>query len=106
MELLGMTTQARSHLPDHGIPDEFETASLEAALTEPVADAFRLLDHRTRERAISGPLPRAGHYLAVEGGGETRYVRLDANVTHIGRGIASDVRLEDQRVSRNHAVVV
>ena len=29
-----------------------------------------------------------------------------ANATHIGRGLSSDVRIEEQRVSRSHAILV
>ena len=38
--------------------------------------------------------------------GIERLVPLDAKVTHIGRGLASDVRIEEQRVSRTHAIIV
>jgi pSer/pThr/pTyr-binding forkhead associated (FHA) protein len=33
-------------------------------------------------------------------------VPIDAKVTHIGRGLNSDVRIEEQRVSRSHAILV
>jgi hypothetical protein len=101
-----MTTQAPSHLTNQGVAQELDTAALEAPLTEAAADALSLLDHRTRERAVPGPLLRPGHYLGIEGTVGTMFVRLDSNITHIGRGMASDVRLEDQRISRNHAIVV
>ena len=31
---------------------------------------------------------------------------IDSNVTHIGRGLTADVRIEEQRVSRSHAILV
>ena len=31
---------------------------------------------------------------------------LDEKVIHIGRGLTSDVRIEEQRVSRSHAILV
>ena len=51
-----------------------------------------------------GPAP--GRYLAVEDGEVTRLVALHQAVTHVGRGFSADLRLEDQSVSRRHAVVV
>jgi pSer/pThr/pTyr-binding forkhead associated (FHA) protein len=95
-----MTTQT-AHPDLEAVTDSLEARVLDAAL-----DALPLLDHRTRDRAIAGPPLRAGHYLAVEGGEATMFVRLDANITHIGRGIAAHIRLEDPRVSRTHAIIV
>jgi pSer/pThr/pTyr-binding forkhead associated (FHA) protein len=46
-----------------------------------------------------------GRYLAVEAGGERRMVFLAPGATHIGRSWAADVVLEDQAVSRRHAIV-
>jgi pSer/pThr/pTyr-binding forkhead associated (FHA) protein len=60
------------------------------ATTEPLGPATRLAP---------------GRYLAVEAGGEQRMVRLEAGATHIGRSWAADVVLEDQAVSRRHAIV-
>jgi pSer/pThr/pTyr-binding forkhead associated (FHA) protein len=31
---------------------------------------------------------------------------LDRKVVHIGRGLTSDLRIEEQRVSRSHAILV
>jgi pSer/pThr/pTyr-binding forkhead associated (FHA) protein len=44
--------------------------------------------------------------VAVQDGGETRLIPLEARITHIGRGLSADLRLEDQRVSRSHAIIV
>jgi pSer/pThr/pTyr-binding forkhead associated (FHA) protein len=60
--------------------------------------------------ATTEPLPLAprlapGRYLAVEAGGEQRMVFLAAGTTHIGRSWAADIVLEDQAVSRRHAIV-
>jgi pSer/pThr/pTyr-binding forkhead associated (FHA) protein len=54
-----------------------------------------------------GPAPRLapGRYLAVEAGGERRMVFLAPGATHIGRSWAADIVLEDQAVSRRHAIV-
>jgi hypothetical protein len=85
---------------------EQETAPLIATDSEPIADSLPLLDHRTRSRAIPTQLAPRGHYLAFKQGEEERLVPLEANITHIGRGIGADVRIEDQRVSRSHAIIV
>ena len=31
---------------------------------------------------------------------------IESNVTHIGRGLTAHVRIEEQRVSRSHAILV
>ena len=55
--------------------------------------------------ALAVEPPGPGRYLAYEDGGATRLVALDKAVTHLGRGFSVDVRLEDQSVSRRHAVI-
>ena len=45
-------------------------------------------------------------YLEIETGGDRRLVPLPGEVTHLGRGLSADVRLDDATVSRKHAVVV
>ena len=45
-------------------------------------------------------------YLHIETGDERRAIPLDGEVTHIGRGLSADVRLDDATVSRKHAVIV
>jgi pSer/pThr/pTyr-binding forkhead associated (FHA) protein len=83
------------------------TAQLEATSVDPILDAFRLLDQRTRTRANSSlsQAPR-GHYLEVEDGDRQRYVPLDRTITHIGRGFTADLRLEQSHVSVSHAILV
>lgn len=90
-----------------GLPlEERETAPLATPGNQPVLDSFGLLDHRARGRAIPRRMAPFGHYLAFADGGAEWLVPLDPNVTHLGRGLASDVRIEDQRVSRSHAILV
>jgi pSer/pThr/pTyr-binding forkhead associated (FHA) protein len=60
------------------------------ATTEPLGPALRLAP---------------GRYLAIEAGGERRMVFLAPGATHIGRSWAADIVLEDQAVSRRHAIV-
>jgi len=55
-----------------------------------------------RRRSPSRGLPPA-RYLLVDGG--DAFVLAD-EVTHIGRGVRADVRLDDHTVSARHAIVV
>ena len=104
-----MTTQAPPHhldqattLPAHEQP----TAAIEPGTDEAIVDSLPLLDHRSRSRAISPRLAARGRYLALQDGKETRLIRLETNITHLGRGLTSDLRFEHQHVSRTHALVV
>jgi len=103
-----MTTQAPLGIsaPTIAPTREQETTPLEASPTEPVLDSLSLLDHRTRSQAISRRLAPFGHYLAFADHGTEWLVPLESKVTHIGRGLTSDVRIEEQRVSRSHAILV
>lgn len=83
-----------------------ETASLEAGSCDAIDASLGLLDHRTRARSIPVRLAPHGRYLAFSDGTETRLVRLEDRITHVGRGLNADLRLEDQRVSRTHAILV
>jgi FHA domain len=70
-----------------------------------VVDSFALLDHRTRERAILAVGAPPGRYLSFEHGAVTKLIALERPITHIGRGLIADVRLEDSHVSRRHAIL-
>jgi hypothetical protein len=104
-----MTTQAppqhldqATKLPAH----EQLTAAIEPGYDEPIVDSLPLLDHRSRSRAISPRLAPRGRYLALQDGDDTRLIRLESSITHLGRGLTSDLRFEHQLVSRTHALVV
>jgi len=104
-----MTTQAppqhldqATELPAHEQP----TAMIEPGDDEPILDALPLLDNRSRSRAISPRLAARGRYLALAQGKDTRLIRLESGITHLGRGLTSDLRFEHQHVSRTHALVV
>lgn len=103
-----MTSHAPSIPPDGTVAPspEQETAPLEASASAPIVDSFALLDHRTRSRAIPPLLAPFGHYLAFSDGEAEWLVPLDEKVTHVGRGLTADVRIEDQRVSRPHAILI
>jgi pSer/pThr/pTyr-binding forkhead associated (FHA) protein len=104
-----MTTQAppqhlgqATTLPAHEQP----TATIEPGTDDAILDSLPLLDHRSRSRAITPRLAARGRYLALQDGDDTRLVRLETNITHLGRGLTSDLRFEHQHVSRTHALVV
>jgi pSer/pThr/pTyr-binding forkhead associated (FHA) protein len=78
--------------------------TLAGELTERL-DALPLLDNRSRHRAVTPEHPAPGQYLAVEGEHETRLLALEGPITHIGRGFSCEVCLDDQRVSRRHAII-
>ena len=65
-----------------------------------------VLGHSARRDSLAFVRPAAGRYLAIEDGDLTRLVALHQQVTHLGRGFSADLRLEDQSVSRRHAVIV
>jgi FHA domain len=77
-----------------------------APAAELALDGLPLLDHRNRERTIAPRLALRGQYLAFDGGDERRLLPLDMDITHIGRGAEADIRLDEQRVSRDHAILV
>lgn len=70
-----------------------------------LVDSFSLLDHRTRGRAVPQQLAPPGRYLSIEAGDDTQLIPLDRPITHVGRGLAADVRIEDAHVSRRHAII-
>jgi pSer/pThr/pTyr-binding forkhead associated (FHA) protein len=47
-----------------------------------------------------------GRYLLVEQAGEERVLALTRQITHVGRGFAATLQLEEPGVSRRHAIVV
>jgi pSer/pThr/pTyr-binding forkhead associated (FHA) protein len=69
-------------------------------------DPHGVLGHSARRDSLAFARPAPGRYLAIEDGDVTRLVALRQAVTHVGRGFSADLRLEDQSVSRRHAVIV
>lgn len=65
-----------------------------------------MLDHRTRSLAIRPALARPGSYLELQSGEARLLIALKPGVTHVGRGLSADIRIEEQHVSRRHALVI
>jgi pSer/pThr/pTyr-binding forkhead associated (FHA) protein len=68
-------------------------------------DALPALDQSVRRQVVVPEDAAPGRYLVVQQGDIERLVRLDAEVTRIGRGFSADLRLDDMTVSRRHAIV-
>lgn len=84
-------------------------APIRSAATEGMTeriDAVALLDERVRKNAASVSPAEPGRYIEVQGPGETLLIPLGPGVTHIGRGLAADLRLDETSVSRRHAMLV
>jgi pSer/pThr/pTyr-binding forkhead associated (FHA) protein len=64
------------------------------------------IDRPTAEAGDPNVPLAPGRYLLVEQGGDVRTIALTRQVTHLGRGFAATVQLEDAGVSRRHALVV
>ncbi len=85
-------------------------------MTEQLFDGIACLDERVRRQAmpadpheLSGldhPSSETGCYIEVQGPGERLLIPLGPGVTHIGRGLAADLRLDEDSVSRRHAILV
>ena len=95
------TSRPQGH-PHHA---EHPTAGHAAAQGAFAVDAYALLDHRTRGRAVALHAAPPGRYLSVEHGDEIHLIPLDRPVVHLGRGLSADIRVEDPQVSRRHAIV-
>jgi hypothetical protein len=86
--------------------DDRATGALDPTAA-PRPDAFSILDYRHRRRAVPRSIAMPGHYIAVENGDEElQLIPLDSKVVHVGRATSADLRFEDPRVSRRHAIIV
>lgn len=74
-------------------------------MTERV-DAIACLDERMRRQGTPTGVVKPGRYIEVQGPGEALMIPLSEGVTHIGRGLAADLRLDEGSVSRRHAIIV
>ena len=75
-------------------------------------DGIACLDERVRRQAMAAPLQmpsrpsETGRYIEVQGPDERLLIPLGRGVTHIGRGLAADLHLDENSVSRRHAILV
>jgi pSer/pThr/pTyr-binding forkhead associated (FHA) protein len=68
-------------------------------------DALPRVSFRERRQAVPAQRPVPGRYLELDDGDEHVLLRLRPGTTHVGRSFAADLVLEDQSVSRRHAIV-
>jgi FHA domain len=104
-----MTTHATAlKLEPEAAPESgtLQTVPLEPSADGRIANSLMRLDHRTRARAVPQRLARRGPHLAVGAAPHTVLIPLEDKITHIGRGLTADIRIEDQGVSRTHAIIV
>lgn len=95
-----MTTLAPTH--PFGFADD-ETVS--DAPTQVSGELPRISQRDRRRAALTAEQLAPGRYLAIEDGGEVVVIPIGEGSLRFGRGMASDVVLEDRSVSRRHAVV-
>jgi hypothetical protein len=69
-------------------------------------DGTACLDERVRRQAKPDQPTEAGRYIEVQGPVEQLLIPLGGDVTHIGRGLAADLHLDEDSVSRRHAILV
>jgi predicted component of type VI protein secretion system len=71
------------------------------AIDDPTA-ALEIAPHGDDHRGDAGRQLDAGRYLLCG----SHAFALTSDVTHVGRGMTADVRLDDHTVSARHAIVV
>src|SRR5271156_278324 len=69
-------------------------------------DPTACLVERELHRAVPIEPVEPGCYIEIQGPEQTLLIPLTGDVMHVGRGLAADLRLEDNSVSRRHAIVV
>jgi pSer/pThr/pTyr-binding forkhead associated (FHA) protein len=68
-------------------------------------DPIACLDERVRHQASPAP-SEPGRYIEIQGPGQSLHIQLGREPMHIGRGLAADLRLDENSVSRRHAILV
>jgi pSer/pThr/pTyr-binding forkhead associated (FHA) protein len=68
-------------------------------------DPIECLDERVRQRAESTDPLAPGRYLQVQGPERTLTIPIEGAVLRIGRGLNADLRLDENSVSRRHAIL-
>jgi pSer/pThr/pTyr-binding forkhead associated (FHA) protein len=84
---------------------ELETASLDLALP-PLRDVFGVLHHSSQNLAVTRRLALPGQYLSfADAAGDEHLIPIAASLLHIGRSATAEIRIEDIRISRRHAII-
>jgi pSer/pThr/pTyr-binding forkhead associated (FHA) protein len=70
-------------------------------------DAVACLDHRVRRLGDWIEPVDPGRYIQVQGVDDATFlIPLQGNIVRVGRSLAADIHLDDDSVSRRHAVLV
>ena len=78
---------------------------LDEAQKTQVLDALPRISHRARRQAGPADHPAPGRYLELEDGDERALLPLEEPTVRLGRAFGADVVLDDQSVSRRHAII-
>jgi pSer/pThr/pTyr-binding forkhead associated (FHA) protein len=69
-------------------------------------DPTSCLDERVRHRAALADPVEPGRYLQVDGPERSVMIPLGSEPIHVGRGLSADLHLDENSVSRRHAILV
>jgi hypothetical protein len=87
-----MTTQTLTRSAAEGITERF--------------DPISCLDERVRHQALPGEPRDPGRYIEIQGPDRALMIPLGEQPIHVGRGLAAELRLDENSVSRRHAIIV
>jgi pSer/pThr/pTyr-binding forkhead associated (FHA) protein len=87
-----MTTQTLTRSAADGLTERF--------------DPTACLDERVRHRALAVEPAGPGRYIEIQGPERALLIPLAGEAMHIGRGLSAELRLDDNSVSRRHAILV
>ena len=89
---VGMTAQTLIRSTADGITERF--------------DPTACLDERVRHQALAVEPAEPGRYIEIQGPERALLIALAGEAVHIGRGLSAGLRLDDNSVSRRHAILV
>jgi hypothetical protein len=69
-------------------------------------DPTACLDERVRHQARPVEPVEPGRYIEMQGTDRALLIPLADGVMHLGRGLSAELRLDDNSVSRRHAILV
>ena len=75
--------------------------------SKPVGDVqMTPAERRQRHRAALADPVEPGRYLQVDGPERSLMIPLGSEPVHIGRGLSADLHIDENSVSRRHAILV
>jgi pSer/pThr/pTyr-binding forkhead associated (FHA) protein len=70
-----------------------------------ILDALPRVGPKARRHAVGADAPPPGRYLVLEDGPHRELLPIGEGAIHLGRGFSADIELDDQSVSRRHAIL-